>query len=66
MSRVKRAENQDAQPPQAVRPRSQAKGPHSNDNKPFDDVAWRRKYMRLYMQKRRERERAAKAKEQAS
>lgn len=60
MNRVKRAEHQDAQPPLAVRPRSQTKG--ANDNKLFDDKAWRRTYMRLYMRKRRERERAAKDK----
>jgi hypothetical protein len=45
------------EPPDAV---------HANDNPPFDPLAWRRKYMRLYMQKRRERQRAAKAKEQVS
>ena len=28
---------------------------------PFDPVAWRRKYMKLYMQKRRDRIRAEKA-----
>ena len=53
------------EPPDAVQPRAKASA-HANDNPPFDPLAWRRKYMRLYMQKRRERQRAAKAKEQAS
>jgi hypothetical protein len=57
---------EDKEPPEftpakagAVQPRAQAMS-HANDNPPFDPLAWRRKYMRVYMQKRRERERAAK------
>jgi hypothetical protein len=41
-----------------------------NDNAPFDPKAWRKKYMRKYMQARRDRIRAekaaAKAKDEAS
>ena len=58
MSHAKRQRSGEDAPPEAVRARPAA-GPHSNDNKPFDDKAWRRRYMRIYMQKRRERERAA-------
>jgi hypothetical protein len=43
-------------------------GEAGNDNAPFDPKAWRKKYMRKYMQARRDRIRAekaaAKAKEQ--
>ena len=33
--------------------------PH-NDNTPFDEKAWRKEYMKLYMRKKRERLREAK------
>ena len=34
----------------------------ADDDAPFDEKAWRRKYMRLYMKKRRERMKAGKDK----
>ena len=37
-------------------------GEPQNDNAPFDPKAWRKKYMRKYMQARRDRIRAEKAK----
>ena len=37
-----------------------------NDNAPFDEKAWRREYMKLYMRKKRERLKRLKQQEQAS
>ena len=54
----KRMKAKDGQPPPGGRQ------PHANDNTPFDEKEWRRKYMRPYMRKwrakRRERLREAK------
>jgi hypothetical protein len=36
-----------------------------NDNAPFDEKAWRREYMKLYMRKKRERLKRIKQQEQS-
>ena len=37
----------------------------SNDNAPFDEKAWRKEYMKLYMRKKRERLKRIKQQEQS-
>jgi len=39
--------------------------PPGNDNKPYDEKAWKKAYMKTYMQNWRARRRAEKAREQA-
>jgi hypothetical protein len=62
MSAAKRERSREDAPPEAIKARPAA-GPHSNDNKPYNNTLWRREYMRLDMRKRRAAKKAAKAKE---
>jgi hypothetical protein len=54
--RMTRAKDESGQPPE--------RDGH-NDNTPFDEKAWRRKYMREYMARKRQRLKESRSKDQA-